>query len=49
MLVQLLLAFLGDTVFGAIAARHRRLQAEMERTVEQGAVPPGRTPAPPTR
>jgi len=49
MLVQLLLALVGEVVFGAIKSRHRGFQAEMERYLEAGAVPPGKSPAPPPR
>jgi hypothetical protein len=49
MLVQLLMAFLGEAVFGAISARHRGFRAEMERYLEEGSVSPGKTPGPPTR
>ena len=50
MLVQLLVALVGEAVFGAITARHRGFQAEMERCVEQGPVAPLRkTPLSPER
>jgi hypothetical protein len=55
MLVQLLMAFLGETVFGAIAARHRGFRAEMERYLEEGSVvssgkiSSGKTPTRPAR
>ena len=47
MLVQLLVALVGEAVFGAITARHRGFQAEMERCVEEGSVAPLRK-APPS-
>jgi hypothetical protein len=50
MLVHLLAALLGETVFGAITARHRAFQAEMERYLEEGSsIRLGKTPAPPAR
>ena len=50
MLVQLLVALVGEAVFGAITARHRRYQAEMERCLEQGSLTPlGKTPPSPER
>jgi hypothetical protein len=49
MLVQLLLAFLGETVFGAISARHRGFRAEMERYLEEDSVPPAKSTPPPAR
>jgi len=50
MLVQLLVAFFGDAVFGAITSRHRRLQAEMLQYLEaREFVPPSETAPPQTR
>lgn len=50
MLVQLLAALVGETIFGAITARHRAFHAEMERYLEKGSfLPLGETPSPPAR
>ncbi len=50
MLVQLLVTFFGDAVFGAITSRHRRLQAEMLQYLEaREFVPPSETAPPQTR
>lgn len=50
MLLQLLAALIGDTVFGAITSRHRRLHAEMLQYLEtREFVPPGKTLPPQTR
>jgi len=50
MLVRLLVALVGEAVFGAITARHRGFQAEMERYLEDRPfVPIAETPPPPTR
>jgi len=38
MLVQLLLALVGEAVFGAINARHRGFRAEMERYLDEGSI-----------
>ena len=50
MLVRLLVALVGETIFGAITARHRGFQAEMERYLETGPFrSPGTPPPPPSR
>ena len=50
MLVRLLVALVGEAVFGAITARHRGFQAEMERYLEDRPFAPiAETPPPPTR
>ena len=49
MLLRILLALAGEVIFGAIKSRHRGFQAEMERYLEAGAVPPGKSPVPPAR
>jgi hypothetical protein len=50
MLVQLLVTLVSETVFGAITARHRAFQAEMERYLEKGSfLPIGKSSSPPAR
>lgn len=49
MIVQLLVALVGDAIFGAITARHRGFQAEMERCLEEGTIHLGKASSPPAR
>jgi hypothetical protein len=48
MLVQLLVALIGEAIFGAVTARHHAFRAEMERRLEgRPAVRVDKTPPPP--
>jgi hypothetical protein len=50
MLAQILAALVGDVIFGAVTARHRCFQDDMQRYLEgQGLVEPPTTPPPPSR
>jgi len=50
MLVRLLVALVGDAVFGAITAHHREFRTEVERYIDQGPFASlAKTAPPPTR